>query len=694
MAKEIQIKAADEESRLKKRKAYILRAVDHQVFKAFGFIADIHKTTSHNAANYLAQMSPWAYFNRPTNMAFHDLTSKINPPKNLRTLLGLSLKFILCPRYNTPWATYEDITLPRFNHDFRIKAYMADKLDLNEDEDNTFNARLYTRSDWNPPDHLFPFPRELPRRLLAFQTFLQGIVTRTKCKPNLLPHQCRALDYLRNQTSLLVVQCDKNLGPAVIEREAYIKLVIRDHLSDTTTYQRLSSTVAATEAKRLWHLLTEWIKKHKAILTKYEHRFLCHHLNTNKEPFATFYATMKVHKHPLKTHPIVSCSGSLLAAIGVWVDDKLQKAARAQQSYFKSSFDLKKELSALTLPSGCLLFTADAESMYTNIPTHRTLLFIGQYLQHEQFPDIPVEALMEALHLVMTNNIFTFSDTTWKQMTGTAMGTPPAPPWATLYYALLENDFLPRFEGNLLLYRRFIDDVFGIWQITDHTTNAARWDSFKLAMNDVDFALTWIVSDPAQTVNFMDLTISLCGDKLHLTLYEKPSNLHLYIPPHSCHPPGLLAGVVHGMIFRIHTLCSDDQDKTTKAKTFFHQLRQHGNSTSQLQPLFHAAIDRATNQQIDPSAVPNHNKLRHTMFFHLRYHPQNPASRVIQNGWRNYIAEPAYTRPLANMRNYAGQPLGISRLIVAYNRSLNLGNLLSYRKLKPNTGPPVSSYLD
>ena len=163
-------------------------------------------------------------------------------------------------------------------------------------------------------------------------------------------------------------------------------------------------------------------------------------------------------------------------------------------------------------------------------------------------------------------------------MTGTAMGTPPAPPWATLYYALLENDFLPCFKDNLILYQWFIDDVFGIWCITNETTNATTWDKFKTAMNDECFALTWIVSDPSTTVNFMDLTISLREDKIHLTLYEKPSNLHLYISPHSCHPPGLLASVIHGMIFRIYTLCSDNQDKTTRANMFFHHLRQHGYS--------------------------------------------------------------------------------------------------------------------
>ena len=153
--------------------------------------------------------------------------------------------------------------------------------------------------------------------------------------------------------------------------------MIRDHLSDSTTYRRLSPNEAELETRRIRHALTNWMAKHSTVLTKNELRFLKHHYNANEEPFATFYATMKVHKQPLKTRPIVSCSGSLLAALGVWVDDKLQKAARTQRSYFTSSFDLKKELSVLNLPPGYFLFTADAESMYTNIPTDRALLFIG-----------------------------------------------------------------------------------------------------------------------------------------------------------------------------------------------------------------------------------------------------------------------------------------------------------------------------
>ena len=42
---------------------------------------------------------------------------------------------------------------------------------------------------------------------------------------------------LQVQQTFLIVPCDKNLGPAIIERQDYLKIAMRDHLSDTTTYK-------------------------------------------------------------------------------------------------------------------------------------------------------------------------------------------------------------------------------------------------------------------------------------------------------------------------------------------------------------------------------------------------------------------------------------------------------------------------
>ena len=68
--------------------------------------------------------------------------------------------------------------------------------------------------------------------------------------------------------------------------------------------------------------------------------------------------------------------------------------------------------------------------MYMNIPTNTAIMFIARHLQKNIPEERPKqnEALIAALKLVMLNNIFSFNDMTFKQLNGTAMGTPPAPP--------------------------------------------------------------------------------------------------------------------------------------------------------------------------------------------------------------------------------------------------------------------------
>ena len=335
-------------------------------------------------------------------------------------------------------------------------------------------------------------------------------------KTNLLPHQHRALRTLQQQQTFLIVPCDKNLGPAIIERHDYLKIAMRDHLSDTTTYKSLTTSEIDRYSSDITKNILGWMKTHHKKLTKMERAFLCKKLKSNQSPYARFFLTLKAHKlkpgqtvDDLKSRPIVSCPGSLLHGLGVWVDRKLQEVAQRIVSYFKNTLELKKELLNLNLPRNARLFTADAVSMYTNIATHSA-----------------------RLRLVMTMNIFTFGDLTLKQLNGTAMGTPPAPPYATIYYEIHEEKFLPHHAQRVVFYRRFIDDVIGIWcPHHNHEQDTLEWDHFKNKMNAFP-GLTWEFSERAKTIDFMDMTISINKSNcIETTLFEKRLNLHLYIPP-------------------------------------------------------------------------------------------------------------------------------------------------------------------
>jgi hypothetical protein len=637
-------------------------------------------------------MPPWYYFVRPTHLSFHDCTTTLPPPKNLRSLLGLGLKFIPTPRFTNYWSRLSDPdddarTMPRFRRDFSLKHYFT--CDPSETPDDDYNPRMYIPSNWTPPP--WSYSHDSRHRTFSFDHHIQAAFRKRRGKPNLLPHQRRALTFLQNSDDFLIVACDKNLGPAIIEKTRYIQLAYLDHLNNHRTYQYLSPTDAETFATRLLGLIRKWLRKYKGALRPSERKFLNHHINANEDPFPVFYLTLKVHKTPLKTRPIVSTSGSLLYGLGVWIDDKLQQIATVQKSYFKSSFDLKTELVARQLPPNARFFSADAVAMYTNIPTARALSEIAHYIRANtrRFAEVPDDALITALSLLMTNSVFTFGDTTWKQNSGTSMGTPPAPPYANLYCAIFEDPIISSYP-EIDLWRRFIDDGLGIWlHHTDPAIDAQRWQSYQDDMNARFGGLQWTFSPRSSTIDFMDLTIVIKGNSVTTTLFEKAMNLHLYIPPHSAHPPGVLSGLVLGMIYRIHNLCTDALDIRWKTLRFYRHLTARGYKPDKLRPLFSTAISRALHPPPAPQEPENE---RNRIFFHLPFHPDDPPSTQIQKIWTDCLAAPRQRTPLAQTPNQDGDPILLDRMTVCYSRQLNLGNLLSYRKLTILNGPPVSSY--
>jgi hypothetical protein len=136
------------------------------------------------------------------------------------------------------------------------------------DNDAEYNPRMHLKSNYIPPP--WTYPQDIARHEENFKLSLKGLF---KCRPgttNLLPHQHRALDYLQAQNGFLIVQCDKNLGPAIIEKTKYIEMAYCDHLNDTTTYRYLSPMEASMEETILKRKLKDWLFKYKQDLTKGE----------------------------------------------------------------------------------------------------------------------------------------------------------------------------------------------------------------------------------------------------------------------------------------------------------------------------------------------------------------------------------------------------------------------------------------
>ncbi|KAL7524310.1 hypothetical protein ACHAXR_000518, partial [Thalassiosira sp. AJA248-18] len=290
-----------------------------------------------------------------------------------------------------------------------------------------------------------------------------------------------------------------------------------------------------------------WTIEHRQVLSGQAVGYIRKKLDeTIDDPFGYFYLLIKLHKSPISTRPVCSDCASLPHALGQWVDEQLQPIVKAQPTYFKNSYELKQELDTMTLPANASLFTYDAVLVYTNINTddciERLSKFLSSREQTDRFPHYSPRALIEAIILVMRNNRMRFSDILMKQISGIAMGMSPAPTISNLYVAIDEAGNILQFLETFLRYlQRFIDDGFGIWlHDLNPEVDANNWAIVQAAVNNG--GLEWTFSERSQSVVFMDMTIEIVGGKIETSLYAKPLALYLYIPPHSCHAPGVLSG--------------------------------------------------------------------------------------------------------------------------------------------------------
>jgi hypothetical protein len=163
----------------------------------------------------------------------------------------------------------------------------------------------------------------------------------------------------------------------------------------------------------------------------------------------------------------VTRTNSLLAICSNWLNFNIKQLLRFVKSYTKESTTIIKELKKILCPPGALLFTADATLMYTNIDTHTGIAVIENFINahlHLLPSDYRTHLILQMLRLIMDNNVFSFMETYWLQLTGTAMGTPVACVYATITFGNHENtEILTTFQPNLVHYKRYNDDILGIW---------------------------------------------------------------------------------------------------------------------------------------------------------------------------------------------------------------------------------------
>ena len=664
--------------------------------------------------------------NERTKHKFHNLCIDKQPPLGCDELLTLGLKFCI---EELPPATLTT-GIQRLGDSLQKAWNLALSPNPTKTE-QIYNPKIYLPSDWIPEFQ----SDEINERLLDFETELRNSINLNKSKRtfryNLCSRQRDLVLQLQNHKDFLICQTDKNLGICILERVTYIDRALKDHLLDYKTYKRLSESKFRSLRQETLSNIKSFIMRLKQHIPPHEFTYLFRAYiigNAPRKRIPQFYLLPKIHKTPWKTRPVVSDSGSITSFLSKWLDVQLNSLAKKHiKTLIKDSEDLRRQLQNHSpFPKEAFFFKSDAVSMYTNIDTTHALKEIKQWLttltHHNNDTPLQPGLLIKALDLVMSNNLFAFGDTFWKQTSGVAMGTPTACMLATIYYGIHENNHLiPTYKKNIPFLKRFIDDMIGIFIINDEA-DLLVWEEFKA---DLSFGkLTWETDNLTKNIDFLDLSfyISRKGT-LTTKTYQKPLNLYLYLPPHSAHSEKLFKSIIYSTIRRYWFQNSLWEDFHNIIELYYQRLLDRGYKPHTLQTYFKDSFNLLSKQipfhttdTLKPE-LPKSTLIKktsnpedtQTLFFHMEFHTKGIHNKEIQKAFKNsFYNEKKFKRKTksGNIEEYTSPGLmdsipGINRdvkvradrLIIALTKPKTLRDKLNPSTLHLPPGLTVNDFI-
>jgi hypothetical protein len=208
-----------------------------------------------------------------------------------------------------------------------------------------------------------------------------------------------------------------------MERETYLSKCLQLHLLCPRTFIRLTKEEALQKIRNTCINLNQIWLNHRKDLTDAENQYFQRAAKLDyRNP--QFYLTIKVHKTPFKTRPIVSCINSYLSVFSRWLSYRFKELLSFIPTYTKDSFQIVNELKALQVPPHAKLFTCDAVLMHTNIDSTDGLEIITSWFEdysNKIPPDFPTMLFLKILSIVMTESIFQLDDTFWQQTFGASI---------------------------------------------------------------------------------------------------------------------------------------------------------------------------------------------------------------------------------------------------------------------------------
>jgi len=535
----------------------------------------------------------------------HNLTGKPIPLGALNCL-ALGTKFIAVPKS-------DPLILPQSMKNFRRTIRLRH---IFQDDENNIIPKYWIPSSWNP---LYLDQRkDIEATMSALQQSIKP--NTTPIRSNIKKYDIKQYNELLYDQNTLVILADKNLGYAVVTKSWYLEKCY-EHLNSASYIKVTQEYQQGIQGKSvidfLVQSLSNLVMEYQYQLDSDEIKWILQKPKLFWEPMK-FYITAKVHKKPVKGRPIVPSMTWMTFHLSQWIANQLNPLLPNTEWVLKDSYDLLaslKQINENILPDTMKVASADVDALYPSMDIRTGLQLVQIFIEDLQWENSQKrEFLIKAMEFVLTKGYISFENEIYQQTNGAAMGSPMIPPYANIFMYQLEKNTVHKYMnlGTILLYKRFIDDVFIITKNSEITDLQSELNTLNPSIK-----LTW--SPPAKHCNFLDLVVLVKNNKIHTKVYQKELNTYAYLPFHSYHTPAQKRGFIKGEAIRYARISTSEADFKFMIKLFTLRLQRRGYPLSFIQRAL-GQVQHKDRQKYTVTAKSNNNKVI-PLLFKTEYNP-------------------------------------------------------------------------
>ena len=213
------------------------------------------------------------------------------------------------------------------------------------------------------------------------------------------------------------------------------------------------------------------------------------------------------------------------------------------------------------------------KSLFTSIPLQLALDCTATAIENSttKLP-LPTDDLMDLLNLCLTSTYFQYNGKHYKQLHGTAMGSPVSVVVAEIVMQNIEEQALATYKRTLPLWLRYVDDTFT-------AVNKDEIDDFHEHLNrqNVDMQFTKEIEENGK-IPFLDCLVTRNNNdnKLSTTVYRKPTHTDRLLDQSSYNPTSHKATTIQTLTRRAQLVC-DSPDRLADENNYLDNVFNKNN---------------------------------------------------------------------------------------------------------------------